>query len=310
MKKYIISALIPGILAFSLPLWSMDADIEIAETTQSALYVKNKAYNKIELIYKLKGENQSVMTLDNGAETCLASDVSCLERLMVLPYGKWKGWASKKALSGGYLEAQNVAGMEAVQKAQKKGNAIIIKVKLDYKEAKASYGKGWRSYAIGMTRPYRFTIHKVVLKKTMNLTTVLDQFPQAKRALEEGKAILPRYILALPENASKEDIAEASHRESSLWVSKLVSGSEDEKMLANRAILFIEEAYKSLVGEKSRIDALIIEEMRVAEVYDHGIVNVQPCKDITEYDSSDTEDDSPEHRDYMRKVGFEFYDEM
>ncbi len=76
-------------------------------------------------------------------------------------------------------------------------------------------------------------------------------FPQVALAVKEGRELLPRYFLNLPEEASRESIEKAYQRAVKRWQPLTKSSKECMRELGMNMLHVLRQAYLSLIGEEN-----------------------------------------------------------
>lgn len=220
--------------------------------------IRNETCDKIAVQYKLRNVNWLYTRILTPGATLRLDNFENLATLNITSYGKFKEWFSLNKLSFGYWGLRNLVEdiKEKIKEKPEKRYAILAV-------------QGWRYFCSLM--PYSFPVKlSTEAPVTRPILKLWDVFPRAKEAKKAKRKIEARYILGVPEGASREAITNAYGRLKAEWQPKIHSNRVGEAFFAHDVLNLIEAAYRSLMGgrvEQAEFDLEIAKELEARTMH-------------------------------------------
>ncbi len=242
---FVALSLSPGCTHAAQPL-------EQNKKTTPTLILLNTTEDKVEVCFTV-AEHKERVTLTK-LDHCEIKQFTDLQELLIMPYGKIKGQLTKEVLSAGYVQQENHVNHPSIILAQEGEADCYLAIKTNGTTNQGFFGNIYNAIA-GKVLPYRLKILHDFTPKNILKGLIFEFFPQVELAFNEGKDILPRYFLRLPENASKEEVYAGYQREIARWKNMYDKSSKESKReLASQIHSFLKEACKKLLGQNNSYD--------------------------------------------------------
>ncbi len=224
------------------------------EESPNSLLLGNKTGGKIEVVYRLRGEETGASeTLIPHQEFKLKDRLDELEELYIIPYGEWLGKVEASFLSGGLIGQENIVERDSFKEVQHRRARYQLTVSKGGGGITSLIGSNLVSRFVGEVLPYALhedtMIHAGARAKLSGLSVAF--FPQVELASAEDRDILPHYFLNVPKDASRISIDKAYRRSCDQWLPMTQNSNESKRELAKRILYYLEQAYKKLVDDES-----------------------------------------------------------